>query len=187
MATDGDIRFPPGRRREKPSFEPPPWERDQFEELARQKQAAEEAEAASVPVAQDAEREPVAEQTLPQQVAAAAGDESAATGGSMAESEPAETAGGDLDPKRVEMLMMGLRAEEPRPEEAYWKVTTAAGVVSTFIGLVVTTWGIIALAAPREPGAGAMMMVLMLLVFGIGFTVGGVWVVFNALRQRGVL
>ena len=35
MANDGDMYFPSGQRRDKPSFEPPPWERDQFEAILR--------------------------------------------------------------------------------------------------------------------------------------------------------
>jgi hypothetical protein len=181
MASDGNMHFPPGQRREKPTFEPPPWERDQFEELAKQKREADEAQqlAAADSAAEGLSTEAVAEE-LP---AAAAEPEPQA--GEASEEVGAEKP--ELDPKHVEMLMMGLRSEEPRPDEAYWKVTIGAGVASALIGLLVTTWGLVALATPKRPGAGPMLFVTLLLVFGLGFIAGGAWVIFNSLRQRGVL
>jgi hypothetical protein len=182
MASDGDIHFPPGQRRDKPTFEPPPWERDQFEELARQKREAEQAqaEADELKAASLAVLDESADEESPVPV-----DPEEARPESRQPEEGAEKP--ELDPKHVEVLMMGLRSEEPRPEEAYWKISMIAGVTSALIGLVVTTWGVVALATPKQPGIGPFMLVAMLLVFGIGFMVGGAWVVFNSLRQRGVL
>jgi hypothetical protein len=187
MASDSDIHFPPGQRRDKPAFEPPPWERDQFEELARQRREAEEAQAA-------------ANAALAQQQAAVLEAEALAQAEAPAEAglieelgEPVVAAGKagaetpELDPKHVEVLMLGLRAEEPRPDEAYWKITMIAGVTSALIGMVVTTWGVVAMATPKKAGAGPILIVMMLLVFGLGFVIGGAWVVFKSLRQRGVL
>jgi uncharacterized membrane protein len=182
MASDGNIHFPPGQRRDKPMFEPPPWERDQFEELAKQKAEAEQAQAeadAALAAGLAALAEPVAEE-------APAPAEPAEAREAQADQEDAVEKP-ELDPKHVEVLMMGLRSEEPRPEEAYWKISMIAGVTSALIGLVVTTWGVVALATPKQPGIGPFMLVTMLLAFGIGFMVGGAWVVFNSLRQRGVL
>ncbi len=182
MASDGDIHFPPGQRRDKPTFEPPPWERDQFEELARQKAEAEQAQAeadAALAASLAALAEPVAEE------APAPAEATEAREAQADQVEGVEKP--ELDPKHVEVLMMGLRSEEPRPEEAYWKISMFAGVTSALIGLVVTTWGVVALATPKQPGIGPFMLVTMLLVFGVGFMAGGAWVVFNSLRQRGVL
>ncbi len=183
MASDGDIHFPPGQRRDKPTFEPPPWEQDRFEELARQKREAELAAAQAEPNAPAVETEAAAVPLAPLvselvEVVYAEADEERAAG----EGEKPE-----LDPKHVEVLMMGLRSEEPRPEEAYWKISMAAGITSALIGLVVTTWGVVAFATPKQGGAGSLLLVTMLLFFGLGFMAGGVWVVFRSLRQRGVL
>jgi len=182
MASDGDIHFPPGQRRDKPAFEPPPWERDQFEELARQKREAEQAQAEAdelIAASLAAQAEP-AVQEAPTPVAS----EEARTEEPQQEDEAEKPA---LDPKQVEVLMMGLRSEEPRPEEAYWKISIIAGVTSALIGLLVTTWGVVALATPKQPGAAPILLVAMLLFFGVGFIAGGAWVVFSSLRQRGVL
>ena len=183
MASDGDIHFPPGQRRDKPTFEPPPWERDQFEELAKQKAEAEQAQA-------EADAALAASRSRTGRAGRRGGPGADRGGRSTGRHRRTEWQGvekPELDPKHVEVLMMGLRSEEPRPEEAYWKISMFAGVTSALIGLVVTTWGVVALATPKQPGIGPFMLVTMLLVFGVGFMAGGAWVVFNSLRQRGVL
>jgi hypothetical protein len=181
MATEGDIHFPPGQRREKPTFEPPPWEKEQFEELSKRKKEAEAESAGAVtpePVATQAsgERPPDASLTGPE-----ADEPEAAT---------ATVQGGEgkplLDEKQVELLMMGLRAEEPLPEKEYQRVSLAAGVVSALIGVLITTWAVVGLSALRGNPAG-WFFVLVLLIFGLGFMAGGGWLVFRALRQQGVL
>jgi len=184
MATDGNIHFPPGQRRDKPSFEPPPWERDQFDDLARRRQESEPSE-------------PAAEEGLDvSEVAGTSGEPAEAEAVSPLPDADAEQPDGlvetadvkpELDPKQVEMLMMGLRAEEPRADEAYWKVSVIAGAFSALIGLMVVTWGLVALAAPKGNAAGTGLMVVMLLGVGIAFIAVGVWIVFKSLRQQGVL
>jgi hypothetical protein len=203
--SDGSIQFPPGQRREKPKFEPPPWEREQFDELARRKQAEEaipapepELEPAPAPEPAPEAAAPAATEGPPHAVATEGAKQAVTT--VVAEQEPeqvatpegeaveaAEQEKVELDPKQVEMLLMGLRAEEPRAEEAYWKITTIVGAASALIGLLLTVWGVVALATPKKAGAGGAFLVTGLLLFGIGFLVGGVWVVFRSLRQQGVL
>jgi hypothetical protein len=183
--SDGDLHFPPGQRREKPKFEPPPWERDLFDELARRKAEQEASESPDV-------REPTADTTAqgsdvpPAEAAGRPASEPVdQLDTERAERDQEETEKPELDMGQVEVLMMGLRAEEPRPEEAFTKATAAAGAISALIGLALTTWGLIALATPKQSGAG--VLVGSLLLFGLGFMGGGVWVVFKTLRQQGVL
>ncbi|NTU70493.1 MAG: hypothetical protein HGB10_01520 [Coriobacteriia bacterium] len=172
MANDGDIHFPPGQRRDKPSFEPPPWEREQFEELAkRREEPAAEAETARIEEQPSVQAEPAASQAVEPEDADPADSD-----------QPAE-----LDPKHVEALLAGLKAEEPSSEGLQYKVMLAAGVVSAFVGLVVTTWGAVALASPKGSGSASTLIAMVPLVFGIGFLAGGVWVVFSSLRRQGVL
>jgi hypothetical protein len=179
-----DLRFPPAKRRERTKFEPPPWERAQFEELAK---AREEQEPAEKP----ASEEPVssAQATAAEEIASAVREAEkvhAAPTAAAGEGD-GEKAGPAIDPKRLEVMLMGLRAEEPRPEEAYWVSTTAAGVVSALIGLALTTWGILAFVKLSRSGLPGLVMASVLTLFGLGFTGGGVWLVQRTLRQRGVL
>jgi hypothetical protein len=182
MANDGDMHFPPGQRREKPSFEPPPWERDQFEELARKKQEAEQASS------EGAQEESVGEAPSPagspQELVGEAAPEP--VDGGRTEPQPAGVKG-ELDDKHVAMLLEGLRAEEPRPEKLYWKIVAGSGVVSILVGLMITTWAVVVIATPKQVGAGELTFEAMLLLLGLGFLVGGGWVVFKSLRQQGVL
>jgi hypothetical protein len=92
-----------------------------------------------------------------------------------------------IDPKRVEVMLMGLRAEEPRPQEAYWKVTTIAGGVSALIGFAIMTWAIVAFMALSKSGPRGATLASVLMLFGLGFAGGGVWLVIKTLREQGVL
>ena len=184
MATDGSIHFPPGQRRDKPSFEPPPWERDQFDELAKRRQEAEPDPVQELDTTGTTKL--ITDTVTAEEPEPPVGNESSEALPPDTEQQP-EPGTPALDPKRVEALMLGLRAEEPRPEEAYWKVTVAAGVLCVLIGLVVATWGIAALVSARSASGSSLFMVGVLLLCGIGFVAAGVWVVVRSLRQQGVL
>ena len=177
--SDEDLRFPPPTRRDPAKFEPPPWEREQFDELAK---ARGEQELIPVPETDEPPAIPVAEQ-IATAVREAETPEAAGTASPMGghADRPA------IDPKRVEVMLMGLRAEEPRPEEAYWVGTTGAGVVSALIGTAITTWGILAFVKLARSGVSGVALASVLTLFGLGFTGGGVWLVFRTMRQRGVL
>jgi hypothetical protein len=183
--SDEDLRFPPPTRREPAKFEPPPWERDQFDELAKTRLEPGPAEGAkleqplaSAPAATAAEQ--VAEAVLESARSGAEEPGPEGEGGSVA-------APREIDQKHLDVMMMGLRAEEPRPEEAYWKVTTIAGVMCSLIGLAITVWAIVAFATLGKSGARGMTLASVLMLFGLGFAGGGIWVVAKTLRQQGVL
>jgi hypothetical protein len=185
MANEGDIHFPPGQRRDKPKFEPPPWERDQFEELAKRKQEIEpESPQASdgVPPFEEP-REKVNPDAPPsvEQTVVVTNDE----GEPETATQVAEKPG--LDPKRMELLMLELRSEEPQLQGTYWKISAASGALSALIGIVVTMWGLVSLVTVRRGSTAPGFMAAVLVVFGIGFIAIGVWVIFRTLRQQGVL
>lgn len=175
--SDTDIHFPPGQRREPPKFEPPPWEREQFEELARTKKAQEPV----VPV------EPEPEAASEEAVDAVAEQAEIAPPEAAVSEEAVGPEARKLSDEHIEVLLTGLRAEEPRVDEAYWKVTIVTGIALAVIGLGVSTWGVVALLTPKEPGATGTFLVMGLLVPGLGFFGAGVWLVVKSLRQQGVL
>jgi hypothetical protein len=95
-----------------------------------------------------------------------------------------EAAKRPVDEKQVEVMMLELKAEEPAALEGAWKVATAAGVVVALVGAVLGIWGAAAVARLGPAGVlGGMVLVL----FGLAFVGIGGWLVFRALRQRGVL
>jgi hypothetical protein len=174
-------------RREAKRFEPPPWEREQFEELAR-KRAEEEADRA-----QEAEREVAP--TKPGGLDAAAGPEQAAgpETGETTESEPAEDrAGSDaraggVEDARLNEMLADLAIEEIPSARGVWKVSVAVGGIMVAFGAVFLFWGIAALVAVKKTGAIGTFGGSVLLLFGIGFVSGGVYLVVKNLRQQGVL
>jgi hypothetical protein len=51
---------------------------------------------------------------------------------------------------------------------------------------VITTWAIVAFATVAKSPRGVQLAAVLLL-FGLGFAGGGVWLITKTLRQRGVL
>ncbi len=129
MADDG-FDFHPPERREAKRFEPPPWEREAFEELERRRaeqKAAEQTAAAELEVAAPT-----------QKVEAAAPDQE--TPGAKVEVGPPE---GDprLDESEVAEMLAGLSAEEPREYRSLWRVAMASAIVLGAIGAVLISLG----------------------------------------------
>ncbi len=200
MADPGS-EFKPVERREAKRFEPPPWERDQFEELARQR-AEQEAEQARLQAEAQAalaqEQAAAAERTMQQPLEPAPGAVSAAQtidAETVADDNAPPAAGspttmaevsGPEEAQLTEMLA-GLAQEEPPAAEAYWKVNVAIGSVVVVIGLMFVVWAVTALVGAAKSGVVGVFGGSVLLIFGVGFMGGGVYVVVKNLRQQGVL
>jgi hypothetical protein len=190
--SDQDFNFnPPPRREAKKAFEPPPWERDQFDELARRKEADQEV------VSETAEEDAITvalEEATVKASDGTTGAPSAAPIGPVGTERPsarkAVWSGAALDPEedpRVEAMLEVLKSEEPQFGKQLWKVSLAAGAVLASVGLVMTVWGIFAIAATGRAGAFGSLGGGILLAFGLGFVGVGGWMAFRTLRQRGVL
>lgn len=190
MADDGfDFHTP--ERREAKQFEPPPWEREAFEELERkradqevgQRPPVDQAAAGATQAPPDAperevERGPVSEAAVGQGVAAGR----AAQPGS--EDAPV---GPTLDEARVTEMLAGLSAEEPRSAEGLWRAAIGSAIVLGAIGVVLVVWAIAAIVSARRSGAVGLTGGLILLFFGAGFVAGALWLTVRTLRQQGVL
>jgi hypothetical protein len=171
VADDG-FNFRSVERREAKRFEPPPWEQDKFDELARQRaeqeaQAAQAAEAARAAVEADAT---AAEEEAP---------------GPAVADEP--VAKPQLEDASVEQMLAELAAEEPNAASAYWKTNVIVGGALVVFGSVFLIWGLAALVGARGSGAIGALGGSVVLLFGAGFVFGGMYVVVKNLRQRGVL
>lgn len=183
MSDDGfDFRPQPERREVKKQFEPPPWEREAFEEMQRRK-----AEQAKQPVAAEADQESVADQR-PEPLEARPAPEIA--GSAQAESEPEDgqaQRGTGLDDATVIELMAGLAAEDPPAEHSYFGVAMGASLFLAALGAVLLIWGVAALVGARVTGAVGTFAGTGLGLFGAGFLAGGIWMAYQALKRRGVL
>jgi len=180
--SDQDFNFnPPPRREAKKAFEPPPWEREQFEELARRREDEHVVEGPTVEGEETfAAAEPVGE--MPPAVI----EVGPSAKGPGLTPQPVEGPSPEEDP-RIEAMMIGLRNEEPAFGSEIWKAGIASGVVLASVGAVLIVWGVFAIAAASRAGLIGLLGGVVLLVFGFGFAGVGGWMAFRILRQRGVL
>jgi hypothetical protein len=179
-------------RRESKPFEPPPWERDQFEELKRQReeqQAEDELAAALTGLGQPPRK----------RADAALTDQEGADDGEVGQAEPDDGDGEQEGsrpeakakelPEGFEAMMARLAFEEPREGQGMWKIGLVGAAILGFIGMPLTVWGVFGLIrsaqADGEPVAamGGAIMVL----FGLGFVGLAAYMAMRNLRQGGVL
>lgn len=180
----------PTTRREVKRFEPPPWEREAFEELQRRKAEQEQAEQEQAEMS--SAEEAIAQ--APQQV----GSEPQTAQGNATEveprtSEPSSTPGHAAEqkpqvPEHVVIEMMAeLSAQEPSIQPAVHTVSLISALTVAAIGTVMMLWGIAALVGSRTTGAIGAFGGTVLLLFGAAAIAGAVWLAVRTLRQRGVL
>jgi hypothetical protein len=174
-----DFRTPP--RREVKRFEPPPWERDAFDELERKK-TEEQSEAKEAEPQQESSPGTRDELNTPEPTA----ERDEAVEGTEAPVQPPEEAA-ELDEKQVLEMMADLAAEEPRIHEMTWKPALFSALVVGAFGVVMVVWGIAAMVKTRGAGLVGVAGAIVLLGFGFGFVVLALWITVRTLRQRGVL
>lgn len=192
--SDKEFDLRPTERRERKQFEPPPWEKDQFEEMERQR--AEQAP----PVDLDA----VLPQVTPAQALAADAVavpdvRQAATPSAEAPAKPAPAAGavaaGEgasvsakplLDERRVSAMLVELAAQEPDLSKVVMAPALVLSFISVAIGAVLLLWGMVMLV---RGGANTLGVVggAGVGIFGAMFIGAGIWLVARTLRRRGVL
>jgi hypothetical protein len=180
--SDQDFNFSqPPRREAKKAFEPPPWEQDQFEELARRKEA--EKSVAEIAVSLEGPAQGVLSEE-PNTQDRPASDVRETADAQRGETAPDEAADEEL---RIETMMLGLRNEEPPFGTQLWKFAIAAGAVLVAVGIVIVVWGIFAISAASRTGALGSLGGGVLVIFGLGFAGLGGWIALKTLRQQGVL
>ncbi len=176
----------PSERREARRFEPPPWEQEAFEELRRQRTAAEaeqvakETKGAAAEAAAEEMIEPQAEAGEPQsqvevaaKPAADAMDSASGTAGQI-----------ELDDARVLEMMAGLAAESPRSSTMATHLMMWLGALIALFGLGLMVWGWVLMA--RAQGS-ARTLSLVLVVMGLAYIGVGASMGYRALKERGVL
>ncbi len=156
----------PGERREPKRFEPPPWERDAFEEIGQRKAEPEAG----------AERAPVGAPP------AAVKPEVSAPRITVAPSR-----GEGVDEATLIELLAGLAAEEPPAKRTFFGVAMGSALLLVALGSVLLIWAIAALMSAGRTGLTGTYAGAGLGLFGVGFIAGGVWLGYQALKRRGVL
>ena len=187
---DAGFDFRPVSRHEAKRFEPPPWEQDQFEELARKRAEAEvqaDADAAAEVLTEDRTAPALEQQAVSGSAAAIEGEPDAAARQQEALVPSAAAEGDRLDEARVTEMLAQLASEEPPAAKAFWKTSVVVGTGMVVFGAVFLIWGVAAVVAARKTGAVGMFGGSVLMLFGAGFVFGGLYVVVKNLRQQGVL
>jgi hypothetical protein len=182
-----------GKRREARTFEPPPWERDQFDRLAKERAEQEAAEAAARAAVELAASEgsatigaaPAVAGVNPASAFDAQEAQIAASPFASAEAG-AGSASGPVDERQVAVMMMDLKSEEPPALGGAWIAVMVAAIVLGAMGIVLTAWGLVELARAGGSSFGALGGGV-LTMFGLGFAGLGAWLAFKTLRQQGVL
>jgi hypothetical protein len=148
--------------RQKRRFEPPPWEQEAFEALARKRAEQHETElpATDGPAPKDPPLEPE-----PQAEAA--------------------KAAAKLDEDAVQAMLLQLRAQEASSSGGARRVGQIAAAITAVIGFGMVVVGLVALPATKGNTAGVIGSTAMS-VFGLGFVGMAVWVWVSALRSKGI-
>ncbi len=194
--SDQEFNFPPAERREPKQFEPPPWERDAFEQLEQAKQAEAEdaARAAAEQAAREAEAAEAARAAEATRAAESESAENAAPAPAVVAATPAEASAEDgesngPDEAQLTEMMAGLRAEEPTSMQSYGAIAIALSVFTGLVGVVMLIWAMAMFVSANARGTGRVGTVSGSIVafFGALFIGLSVWVAVRTLRQRGVL
>ncbi len=160
-------------KREPRRFEPPPWEREQFEDLARRKADEQEEagkEESSAPSEEEASSLPAEE-----------------PGQELAEQQMRPPgAKEEIPPEAFDMMIAALREEEPGATAETWKVGLAAAVLMGTIGLALVIWGAVALARTVGAGPAGVMGSAIMVIMGGLLVALSVWMGQRSLQQRGV-
>ncbi len=185
MAKDGGFKMPPPQRKEPSRFEPPPWEKEAFEELERRKAAGEERSEAVVPATEEPAADVPLEKRVPE-VTKTPGD--CGTDGSGVAAEQGKPNGATLPVEAVLIEMLSeLRDEEPSSQNVIHGISIGVAIALLALGAVLVIWGMAGIVGSRFTGTIGLAGGAVLLTFGAGFVALALWLVTRTLRQRGVL
>lgn len=195
---DNDFQMPPSQRREPKRFEPPPWEKDAFDEMERRRREAEEEERrAAAALAEPQAQRAAARQEEQEEVAASSElkeprqDKVASRGG--AGESAAGTPGVDVQkPERIDQaqltaMLAELAAEEPRDDKTISSVTLVVSIAIFALGAMMIMWGMAAFVAAKGAGSQGTIAGSVLFLFGAGFIGGAIYLAVKSLQKRGVL
>lgn len=191
------------QRRDKPAFEPPPWERAAFGELARKRAADQERDRAAMEAAAAeawAARAAAAAQPIvdepegswtagpDESVAVEPGTEAETTVSPASTAEPPAAAAADeeakLDERRMTAMLLQLEGEEATVQHA---VRPLSAVVSAVIGVIGAGMLALALYFAAKTAGSAIGLVGALAVggFGVFFMGTAMWLWVRTTRGKG--
>lgn len=171
----------PDRRAPK-AFEPPPWERAHFDELAKNKQAEEsDARTTSEPGGLPAEAASEAAGTT------GPGNRPEESGGTGDVKGQGTDSSAKVDDAALVEMMANLAAEEPPATQGLWQLGVIVAVGIGALGLMMLVIGAVGLSKTADSGPIGVLGGTILVGFGIGMIAIAVWMTVRTLKQRGVL
>jgi hypothetical protein len=158
-----EFRIPPSQRKEPKRFEPPPWEREAFDEIQRRR------------AEQDADVE------IAEAVSGLGKEEGEGEAALPAREAPV------LDEQRVNAMLLELAATERQSHKRFERLNLVLMAVTAAIGIVLAVWGGAALSRAKQIGQVGILGGLGLMFFGALFFGVAAWMAVRQLRQQGVL
>jgi hypothetical protein len=140
------------------AFEPPPWERERFEELRREREAQ---------LAQERPAEP-----------------GAATADAARRAEP-EAPRRTLPPdSHIETMLIQLGAQEPKVRHEVWRVSAAAAVVLGILGTAMLMYALVGLLKTLGTGIAGPFGSGVVAALGLLMIAGAIWSGMRSSRQK---
>ncbi len=159
-------------RRDRPGWEPPPWEEGAFEQMRKRREEERADEEISAAVA-DLQDVPAVSPGMP-------------APGLGAQREEAPRPPDAVSAARMEALLVGLRAEEPRSGGSAWIAGAISAGVLVVLGLVLLVWGFTMFARTGNVPAGAIGSTI-IIAFGGASVALGAWLAQRTLKSKGVI
>ncbi|MDO8915493.1 MAG: hypothetical protein Q7W16_05370 [Coriobacteriia bacterium] len=163
-------------RRERKTFEPPPWERDQFEELARRKAREQEQERQTTA----APAQPASVLTVADPGDGQAGDGERPEGAEQAPTKKPEPPG--VEDVKFQAMLLELSVEERADAREVRRAGVVASYVLSAAGSVVLGLGLVLVFQGGAQGLAGSSMVVIAGMFVIGFAI---WLWYRASRGQG--
>lgn len=184
-----EFRIPPSQRKEPKRFEPPPWEREAFDEIQRRRAEQDaDVEIAEAVAGLGSEAQGEVE------AATAPGGQAAQAGEAAAKAEPEATPPArparetpKLDEQRVNAMLLELAVTERQSHKSFERLNLVLMAVTAAIGVVLAVWGGAALSRAKQIGQVGVLGGLGLMFFGALFFGVAAWMAVRQLRQQGVL
>lgn len=175
-------------RREAKKFEPPPWERDSFDELARQRadEAAEEDLARAINELTGAESE-AAGDAQPEGRADAVPEEQVGPAESVEANEEKTGTAGEIDQAQLTEMLANLSIEEPSSVRDVYRLGVLGALASIAVGVMLLVWGVVAFIRSTRDGQANAIETSVFGSAGMAFIGIGAWIVVRTRNLRGDL
>jgi hypothetical protein len=162
-------------KREARQFEPPPWERDQFEALQQRREQDAPAAAPEQPAGEEQPSPEAASES--EELVIVPGPELAPRL-KVEKAKPAAVPDAEVD-----AMLAALQAQEPAVDEHLKPVTVFASAIAMLLGVSMFAWGLFAMMRSQKTMV-TMIGALIVLGMGVVFGATGFWAGWRATNKQ---